>query len=162
MERKKILRNTTEIFLNNMVFHGASSAAVMVYQGGKLQYYESTSTIWHDFYSTAKESANCHLAQAGIDMVRKNLKSFSIIWDVAKPNNDESLYLNEERERLDHCHGISICEALPNDTLFGIILTGRRCDSNFAHSVIKNKAKLSTEIKHIKQSIGFYHQFMSH
>lgn len=157
MERKKILKSTTDIFLNNMVFHGASSAAVMIYQYGELQYYESTSMVWHDFYSMAKESANCHIAQAGIEMVRQNLKYFSIIWDIMKPNNDDSLYLNEERERLNHCHGISICEALPNDTLFGVILTGRRCDTNFANSVIKNKTKVITEINLIKQRIGFHH-----
>lgn len=154
MDRKKVLKNNTEIFLNNMLFHGASSAAVMVYQSGQLKYYESTSTRWQDFYSTSKESANCHLAQAGIILAQQQ-KSFSVIWDIVKPNNDDSLYLNEERERLDHCHGISICESLPNNTLFGIILTGRRCDTNFAHYVVKNKVNFANEIHQIKRNASF-------
>ena len=158
MERKKVLVNTTEIFLNNMLFHGASSAAVMIYQAGSLQYYESTSNKWHDFYSEAKEAANCHIAQAGIRLAREK-KSFSLIWDATKANNDASIYLNEQRERYNHCHGISICESLPNDTLFGIILTGRRCDINFADMVIKHKAKMAAEISNLKHSAGFYHQY---
>lgn len=149
MDVQKILTNPTNIFLNNMIVHGASSAAVMVYQGGKLKYYESTSEKWHDFYSTAKESANCHLAQQGITLARQK-KSFSIVWDAVKANNDESLYLNEERERLDHCHGISICESLPNDTLLGIILTGRRCDVNFAEMVIRDKQNIQKQLHYLK------------
>ena len=158
MECKKVLANTTDIFLDNMLFHGASSAAVMVYQKGQLNHYSSTSTVWSDFYSTTKAANNCHLAQTGIHMVRQNIKSFSIVWDAMRPNNDDSLYLNEERERLDHCHGISICEALPNDTLFGIILTGRRCDVNFANLVLKNKANLHTYISRIKSDISKIYQ----
>lgn len=159
MERKKILTNTTDIFLDNMLFYGASSAAVMLYQKGQLNHYNSTSTVWQDFYSTTKSAANCHIAQAGINMVRQNFKSFSIVWDAMKANNDDSLYLNEERERLDHCHGISICEAMPNDTLFGIILTGRRCDVNFANLVLKNKANLHKQISHIKSEISKIYQY---
>lgn len=158
MERKKVLTNTTDIFLDNMLFHGASSAAVMVYQKGQLNHYNSTSTVWQDFYSTTKAASNCHLAQAGTNMVRQNFKSFSIVWNAMRPNNDDSMYLNEERERLDHGHGISICEALPNDTLFGIILTGRRCDVNFADLVLKNKANLHTYISRIKSEINKIYQ----
>lgn len=157
MERKKILVNTTETFLNNMLFHGASSAAIMVYQANKLQYYESTSVKWYDFYSSARETTNCHIVHTGIGLLAQEKKSFSLIWDAIKANNDDSLYLNEQRERFNHCHGISICESLPNNVLFSLVLTGKRSDINFANHVIKNKSKISYEISSLKHAIVLHY-----
>ena len=149
MNKKQVLDISTEKLIKTMVFHGANSAAIMIYQAGKLVHYKSSYEQWQDFYSNDKASLSCHIAQSGI-IHAKSHKRFSLIWDDLKPENDASLYLNEQREKYNHCHGISICESLPNDVLFSIILTGRRCDINFAQIVINNKIAVNHELNKFK------------
>lgn len=148
MDNKKVIDQYTNYFLNNMVNNGASSAAVMIYEKGIIKFYKSTSHNWQEFYSDSSASKNCHIATLGINLV-KSQKQFSIIWDSVKPTNDDSLYLNEQRERYNHCHGISICENVGENLLLGVILTGRRCDVNFAHLVVKEKHNIVTKLNNI-------------
>ncbi len=153
MDSKKILDRQIEEILDDMVFHGASSAGIMVYKSGNLEYFKSTSYEWHDFYNSSKETNECHLVENSMKLL-KNLKkigqSFSLIWDLQTPNSDEALYLNEKREEYEHCHGISICQTLPNDALIGLTITGRRCDINFAQDVIKNKFHVAQDFNLLK------------
>ena len=148
MDNKKIIEKSTNYFLNDMVNNGASSASVMIYDNGVIQFYKSTSYKWQEFYSNSPANKNCHIAQLGINLV-KNQKNFSIIWDSIKPTNDDSKYLNEQREQFNHCHGISICENIGDDLLLGVILTGRRCDVNFAQLVVKEKQHIADKLNNI-------------
>jgi|LauGreDrversion4_2_1035121.scaffolds.fasta_scaffold06076_1 hypothetical protein len=157
MDYKKILNKHTNKFLKNMLFQGANNASLMIYTNKKISFYESTSSKWQDFYSSAKESQKCHIAQLGIELVKQN-RDFSIIWNSITPLNDESEYLNEKREQYQHCNGISICNRLSDNSLFGIILTGKRHDTNFATQVIKNKGSFSNEVNYIKMLTNAYIQ----
>ena len=148
MDNKKIIERSTNYFLNDMVNNGASSASIMIYDKWNLQFYKSTSDKWQDFYLASSASENCHIVQLGLNL-GKLQKNFSIVWDKTKPTNEDSIYLNEQRERFDHCHGISICETISDDLVLGVILTGRRCDVNFAELVIKEKAGLIDKLNNI-------------
>lgn len=152
MYNKKFLNKKGTAFLDNLIFQGAANASIMLYKDSDLVYFQSTNEKWHDFYSNDSASKNCHIAQTGIHYAKKS-RDFSLIWDSMIPNNDDSLYLNEQREKYNHCHGISICASLPHDILLGIIITGRRCDLNLAHDVIKRKHILNKEITQLKQII---------
>ena len=153
MDSKKIMNKTIENILDNFVFHGASSAGIMIFQAEKLILYKSTCEEWYDFYNNAKEKSNCHLIKNSMKIatkLSKNMilnKSFSLIWDLQIPSNDESLYLNEYREKYNHCHGINIISLPQDDILIGLTLTGRQCDLNFAQDVIANKSKVSHDAK---------------
>jgi len=83
-------------------------------------------------------------------------KLFSLIWDFQVPTNDESVYLNEQREKYDHCHGISIIDLPEKDILIGLTLTGRRCDLNFAKEVVSHKAEVMRDLQMLKSLTSQY------
>lgn len=151
-----------ENILDNFTFQGASSAGLMIFQSGNLKYFKSTSEKWHDFYNNAKEKQHCHLIKNSMDISKKLIsdpsakKLFSLIWDFQVPTNDESVYLNEQREKYDHCHGISIIDLPENDILIGLTLTGRRCDLNFAKEVVNHKAEVMRDLQMLKSLTSQY------
>lgn len=151
-----------EHILDNFTFHGASSAGIMLFKSGKLSFFKSTCSKWHDFYNTAPEKNKCHLVQKSMEISHQlisnpnSMKSFSLIWDLQMPHNEESLYLNEQRDKYNHSHGISIIDLPQSDILIGLTLTGRRCDTNFIKDVIENKANISKDFEVLKMLIKKY------
>lgn len=148
MVGKKILKKTTQILLDELVNHGASSASILLYQDDKLIQHQTTCDKWQDFYAGIPEVVHeCHIKKQGILLANQKVSNFTLVWDLLIPDNDYSLYLNEERERFNHCHGISICKTLPDNQMMGIVLTGRRHETDFAYRVIKNKHKVSVAMQ---------------
>lgn len=142
--------NYIEKFLKEMIFQGSSSASVMLYTKlGKLLAHKTSCEKWAQFYSESNAVKECHIKNAGVDLIKQNITDFTLIWDTLKPTNNESLFLNEQRIIYNHCHGVSICKPLPNDQILSIVLTGRNCDTNFANEVIKNKHILNKSILRI-------------
>lgn len=146
----QIIDKTTDQFSKDVMFHGANSAAIMIYKAGKIEYYKSTNHKWQDFYSSSKSARNCHVAAAGFDLLGKSKKSFTLVWDAMHPNNDDSIYLNEQRESFNHCHGLSICETLPNDIIFSIILTSDKKNEKFSELVLRDKSKVINYMQQLK------------
>ena len=95
MDGKKILEKGVNQFLNDFIDAGANTASFMLYEKGSLKCYLSTCDKFHEFYTQAPEAKKCHIAHLAVDLAREN-QSFSIVWDLVKPNNDESKYLNAE------------------------------------------------------------------
>lgn len=164
MASKKIIDQTVDNILDTFTFHGASSAGIMIYKSNQLIFYKSTSGEWHDFYNNAKEKSSCHLVKNSMCISKRltenmtSAKTFSLIWDLQIPDNDESMYLNEQRERYNHCHGISIIDLPQKDILIGLTLTGRRCDLNFSREVLTNKFKVASDLQILKTITAPYWQ----
>lgn len=156
MDSKKIIDRHIDNILTDIVHQGASSAGIMIFQSEKLIFYKSTCDKWHDFYNNSKERLHCHLVKNSITRSNEVMntaglsKVFSLVWDLQIPHNCESIYLNEQRERFNHCHGISIIDVSEKNTLIGMPLTGRRCDINFAHDIFANKSKIAHGLKVLK------------
>src|SRR5579863_5752555 len=146
----RVIDKVTNDFSKVTIFHGANSVAIMIYKSSKLKYYKSTNYKWQDFYSNSSASQNCHIAGAAFDLLGKSKKSFTLVWDVMQPINDDSIYLNEQREHLNHCHGLSICETLPNDIIFSVILTADKKNDNFSELVLRNKSKVINYMQKLK------------
>jgi hypothetical protein len=151
-----MINKTIEKILDDFVFHGASSAGIMIFKSEKLVFYKSTCTKWYDFYNNAPEKSHCHIVKNSMilsnNLANKDVsyKSFSLIWDLQIPDNDESIYLNKQREKYNHCHGISIVDISQKDILIGVPLTGRGCDINFAQDVLTNKSKIAHGLNVLK------------
>lgn len=142
LETLKKMDKTTDEFSKDVMFHGANSAAIMIYKNSNLLYYKSTNEKWQDFYFTSKEKKNCHIVRAGLEIFAKKKINYTLVWDALHPTHDDAKYLNEQREHFDHCHGLSMCEAFPNDLIFTIVLTSGRKNENFSNLVLKDKRKI--------------------
>lgn len=144
MNDKDILIKAVPNFLNikNFIFDGVHSATFGVIKKANghplLIHYESTNKRWSSFYSNSQEAKACHIVRASGELAKKS-ESFTLIWNLLIPDNEESQYINERRIELDHCNGVTICKNISDELLLCATFTGPQHDVNFAANFLKNK-----------------------
>lgn len=144
MNDKNILIKAVPNFLNlkNFIFEGVHSATFGIVQKennhSNLIHYESTNKKWCKFYSNSQEAKSCHIVKASGELANK-ATSYTLIWNLLIPDNEESEYINERRIDLDHCNGVTICKNISDELILCATFTGAQHDVNFAATLLRNK-----------------------
>lgn len=153
MDDKKTLEDVSFKIrdLTNFTYENVRAATCVIIEkrsfSPRIVHYESTNTSWKNFYINAKEAEFCHLMRRCAQL-SKHVDTFSLVWNLTPPDNQESIFIDEKRIDLDHCNGISICKNISDELLLAVVVCGPHHHINFANVFLKNKKSFLKNLFH--------------
>lgn len=142
MDSKKTVgidRKFTSLNHDLLNFGATYSSVILLSDNNNLLLSKSSNPEWGEEFTSTGLYKHCHLLREANTQMQSNQSSFTLVWDLYKPNTDEAQELDEIRKYKDITHGVGFCTTNHDGSKLILSVAGKYSDVNFGLSILKNR-----------------------